>query len=203
MKLTIIGGSQGTGAELGKAALAAGHDVTVVSRSGSAPAPAHIVKGSAADPAVVTEAIRGADAVAVTIGGAKGTPYQRTEVTKAVIQAMQEAGVRRLLVQSSLGAGDSAQLLPPFLKLITPLMLAKPLADHNAQEEAVHNSGLDWTIVRPAGLTNNPPAGSWQALQVGEGGTLKGTIPRADVAAYMLSILEDASTFGKDFGVSS
>lgn len=203
MKLTIIGGSKGTGAELGKAAIQAGHDVTVVSRSGSAPDSAHVVKGSATDLAIVTEAVRGADAVAVTVGGAKGEDFQRANVTTTVVQAMKDTGVRRLIVQSSLGAGDSAQLLPTFLKLITPIVLAKPLKDHSAQEEAVHNSGLDWTVVRPAGLKDNEPTGHWQALQVGDNGTLKGSIPRADLAAYMLSILEDPTTFGKDFGVSS
>ncbi len=47
MKITIIGGSQGTGAELAKAALVGGHDVTVLSRSGKAPAGAAVITGSA------------------------------------------------------------------------------------------------------------------------------------------------------------
>ncbi len=203
MKLTIIGGSHGTGALLAQSALAKGHTVTVVSRSGSAPESAQVVKGSATDLDVVSQAVQGADAVAITVGGAKGVKHQRAEVTKTVVEAMQSAGVRRLVVQSSLGAGDSAQLLPPLLRLITPLILAKPLEDHNAQEEIVHNSGLDWTVVRPAGLKDNEPQGTWKTLEVGEGDTLKGSISRGDLAAYMVSILESAETFRKNIGISS
>ena len=72
MKLTVIGGSQGTGAELAELARQAGHEVAVVSRSGRAPAGARVVTGSATDPEVARRAVDGADAVVVTVGGAKG-----------------------------------------------------------------------------------------------------------------------------------
>lgn len=202
MRITIVGGSQGTGAQLAELALSAGHEVTVVSRSGRAPVGASKAIGSATDPGLVAAAVAGADAVVVTVGGAKGVRHQRAAATRTVISAMQEAGVRRLLVQSSLGAGDSAAQLPIPLNLITPLVLAKPLADHNAQEAAVKDSGLDWTIVRPAGLSDKPATGSWQALEVGDEGRLRGTIPRADLAACMLDALEDDATIGSALGVS-
>lgn len=111
--------------------------------------------------------------------------------------------MRRLLVQSSLGAGDSASQLPKPLNLIAPLVLAKPLADHDEQESAVRESGLDWTIVRPAGLTDRPTTGRWQALETGDAGKLRGSIPRADLVACMLEALEDSATFGAALGVSS
>ena len=206
MKLTIIGGSKGTGLRLADLALSAGHEVTVVSRSGTAPSGAVKAIGSATDPGLVTAAVTGADAVVVTVGGAKGVRHQRAAVTRTVIAAMQQADVRRLLVQSSLGAGDSASQLPKPLNLIAPLVLAKPLADHNEQESAVRESGLDWTIVRPTGLTDKPATGQWQALEVGDAGKLRGSIPRADLAACMLEVLEaleDSATFGAALGVSS
>lgn len=203
MKITIIGGSTGTGAQLAALAHDAGHTVTVVSRSGRAPAGVRAITGNATDPAAAAEAVAGADAVVITVGGAKGVAHQRAEVTRTVVDAMQEAGVRRLLVQSSLGAGDSGSQLPGLLGLITRVALAKPLADHNAQEAAVTGSGLDWTLVRPTGLTNKEPAGSWRAHQVGDGGKLRGSIARGDLAACMLGILTDDSTIGKAFGVSN
>lgn len=103
MEITIIGGSQDTGAELAKAALAVGHDVTVLSRSGKAPAGAAVITGSAADFGAAREAVDGADAVVVTVGGAKGVKHHRARVTKTVVEAMKDSGVRRIVVQSALG----------------------------------------------------------------------------------------------------
>lgn len=111
--------------------------------------------------------------------------------------------MRRLLVQSALGAGESAQQMPLALRLPMKLVLAKPVADHEEQEAAVMASGLDWTIVRPSGLTDKRATGSWQALETSEPGTLRGTIPRADLAACMLEVLEDDATIGSALGVSS
>lgn len=203
MRIAIIGGSQGTGAALAVLALEQGHEVTVISRSGRAPHGAKVVKADASNSDAVKPGIADADAVVVTVGGAKGVDKPRTQITKAVIAAMTAAGPRRLIIQSSLAAGDSTQQLPPVLRAITPLMLAKPLADHNEQEAAVQSSGLDWTIVRPAGLKDKPSKGSWKALTVSEQGTLGGTVPRADVAKFMLEVLADDNTIHKAYGISS
>lgn len=202
MRITIIGGSRGTGAALAAAALAAGHEVTVLSRSGDGPAGARSITGSATDMASARSAVAGADAVVVTVGGAKGTRHHRAEVTGTVIDAMHAEGVRRILVQSSLGAGGSASQLPPLLGIVTRILLAAPLADHNAQEAAVKACGLDWTVVRPAGLTNKPATGRWRALDTTSAGTLGSSIPREDLAQCMLGLLDDPSAVGKALGVS-
>lgn len=203
MKITIIGGSKGTGAQLANLARDAGHEVTALSRSGNAPAGVRVITGDATDPAVAADAVAGADAVVVTVGGAKGVPHQRTAVTRAVIEAMKETGVRRLVVQSSLGAGDSASQLPGPLRLIMRTALAKPLADHNEQERAVQGSGLDWTIVRPTGLTDKEPLGTWRALETSDDGKLGGSIPRGDLAAFIFGLLSDDASVGKAIGLSS
>lgn len=200
MNITIIGGSKGTGAQLATIAIDADHDVTVVSRSGTAPAGARIVAGDATDADVLREAIAGA--VVVTVGGAKGVENQRATVTKAVLAAMEDVGVRRLIVQSSLGAGDSGAQMPAPLRVLMNAVLAKPLADHNAQEAAVFASDLDWTVIRPTGLKDKPATGTWRALEVSDEGTLSGSIPRGDVAACMLVSLGDDATTGKALGVS-
>lgn len=203
MKLIVIGGSRGTGALLAELARDAAHEVTVVSRSGRAPAGCRVVTGSATDPAVARSAVEGADAVAVTVGGAKRVRRQRTEVTRTVVEAMSATGARRLVVQSSLGAGDSGSQMPLPLRLLMKGLLAVPLADHDQQEAAVTSSGLDWTVVRPTGLTTKPGTGRWRAHQVGDGGTLGGSIPRADLAAYLLAALTDDSLIGRAVGISS
>lgn len=203
MKIVIVGGSRGTGARLAVLAHEAGHDVTVLSRTGAAPAPGvRTEAGDAADPGVVARAVAGADAVVVTVGGAKGVARQRAAVTRSVVAAMQQAGVRRLVVQSSLGAGDSAREMPVVVRVLTRVMLAGALADHDEQESAVVGSGLDWTIVRPAGLTNGQPTGGWRATEVTKGAKGFGSIPRGDLAACLLGVLEDGSTVGRALGVS-
>lgn len=202
MRITIIGGSQGTGFQLAIAARDAGHDVTVLSRSGKAPAGVRGLAGSATDAASVRTVVDGADAVAVTVGGAKGVHHQRAAITRTVIAAMQAAGARRLLVQSSLGAGDSGSQLPGALGLLTKFALAKPLADHDEQEVAVRESGLDWTIVRPTGLTGKLPTGRWRTAEVGQPTKLSSSIARADLAAAMLGFITDDSKIGKAVGVA-
>ncbi|POH72018.1 epimerase [Arthrobacter glacialis] len=203
VKITIIGGSKGTGAQLASLALQAGHSVTVLSRSGNAPAGTRAITGNATDPVAAAEAVAGADVVVVTVGGAKGVNHQRAAVTRTIIAAMQAAGVRRLVVQSSLGAGDSASALPAPIRLITQLVLGRALADHNEQELAVTTSGLDWTVVRPAGLTNKVPSGTWTALGATGEGKPYGSIPRGDLAACMLEILDNDSTHGSALSLSS
>lgn len=202
MQITVVGGSKGTGRALAEAALDAGHVVTVVTRSGEAPEGARVVRGSATDADVARDAVEGADAVVVTVGGAEGEPRARTKVTEAVIHAMQSSGAKRLVVQSSLGAGDSGKQMPAVLRTLMQLLLRRPLQDHEAQESAVRASGLDWTIVRATGLTDKPATGQWQALTTDQPGTLRGTIARADLAQYLLEVLGDETTVGKAPGVS-
>ncbi|GAB48944.1 FAD-dependent monooxygenase [Mobilicoccus pelagius] len=202
MRITIVGGSHGSGRALAEQALKAGHDVTVVSRSGTGVGSAKAVTGDATDPAVAKEAVAGADAVVVTVGGSKDAPRIRTQVTEAVVEAMREAGVTRLVVQSSVGAGDSARQLPFVQRHIAPLLLKQPLADHDAQEDVVRASGLQWTIVRPTGLTNTDATGTWKTLRDDEPGTLNGTISRGVVGGCLLACLTDPTTVGTHLGIS-
>lgn len=202
MKIVIVGGSRGTGARLAALAHEAGHEVVAVSRRGIAPVPGvQAVAGDAGDPAVAARAVEGADAVVVTVGGAKGTPRHRAAVTRSVVAGMQASGARRLVVQSSLGAGDSAAQLPVLVRGLTRLVLGRALADHDEQESAVTGSGLDWTIVRPAGLTNGPATGDWRAAEVTRGAKGFGSISRADLAACLLGVVQDGATVGKALGV--
>ncbi|MDQ2625372.1 MAG: SDR family oxidoreductase [Actinomycetota bacterium] len=203
MKIAVIGGSRGTGAELAQQSLAAGNEVVVVSRSGTGPAGARTVAADATSADDLADVATHADVVVVTVGAARGTKRQRTTVTRAVVEAMSRAGVRRIVVQSSLGAGDSARHMPPVLRGLMRLVLASALADHEEQEAVVRASGLDWTIVRPSGLTSKPGTGSWRALEAADDGHLGGTIPRADLAAFVLSLLDDDTAAGKAFSISS
>lgn len=205
MKLVIIGGNGGTGALLAKLAREANHEVTVVSRSAAHAADEQIthIQADASDPLLAAQAIAGADAVAITVGGSKGKQNARTSVTRSVVHAMEQNGPKRLLIQSSLGAGNSGTQLPGVIGFVSKVLLAKPLADHTEQKKLVENSALDWSIVRPTGLNNKPALGKWTALQVGESGRLGETITRHDLAAFMLQTLENEQSIHKAYGISN
>lgn len=199
MKITVVGGNSGTGAEVVRIAAQQGHQVTCLSRSGAKSRFEGVrdAAGDALNVDVVRAAIDGADAVVVAVGGASGSDRHRAQVTRSVIAAMQSAGVRRLIVHSSLGVGDSMELMPGPLRLFARTVLGKALADHTEQEAAVVASGLDWTAVRPGGLTDGPATGAYIAQETAEKRPMKGQISRADVATHIVRILDDPATFGK------
>jgi len=74
---------------------------------------------------------------------------------EAEVEAMREAGVRRLVCQSTLGVGSSGQHLTFWWRYVMfGALLRRAFADHVAQEAVVEASGLDWTIVRPSAFTD-------------------------------------------------
>lgn len=112
---------------------------------------------------------------------------------------MSLAGVRRVICITGVGAGDSKGH-DGFLydKIINPLLLKEIYADKDRQEEVVWQSGLDWTLVRPATLTNGKHTGVYRELTDLTGTTL-GKVSRADVADSILKHLVDAGTFGQTY----
>jgi len=110
-----------------------------------------------------------------------------TAGTTNVINAMKEKGISRLSVVTSIGAGDSENQAPFFFKILMMTAMKKIFVDKNNQEKAVMESGLDYCIVRPGGLTVDPPTGVINVID-GEAGS----IARADVAQFCLdSVIED------------
>jgi uncharacterized protein YbjT (DUF2867 family) len=149
------------------------------------------------DEADVAAAVGSADAVvfAAGAGPGSGTARKRTmDLGGAVklIDAAKANGIARYVIVSSMGA-DSP---PPegdgdgFGEYLR----AKAAAD-----AALAASGLDFTIVRPGSLTNEPAKG----LVAAGGPELRGKIPRADVAATLAAVLHTDSTIGKTFNLIS
>lgn len=195
----MVGGSKGTGAQVVQMATKAGHLVTSLSRTGGTSLAEGVrdIEGDALDAAVARSVVADADAVVVTVGGGAGSDRHRAEVTRSLIAAMRDAGVRRLVVQSSLGVGDSMNLMSGPARVFARTVLGRALADHAEQEAAVAASGLDWTVVRPGGLSDGPATGDYVVQETAEGRPMKGRIARADVAAYVVSILDEPATFGQ------
>ncbi len=148
------------------------------------------VAGDVFDQQAVNAAIEGQDAVIIALGaGMKGRV--RETGTRNVIEAMKCAGVSRLIVLSTLGAGNSRRYLNFFWKyLMFGILLRRAMVDHERQELIVRESGLDWTIVRPAAFTDEPATGCYKHGSMMDEGELALKLPRADVAEFMLSQLE-------------
>jgi kynurenine 3-monooxygenase len=206
MNITVVGGSRGTGALVAQQAKAAGHQVRTVSRSLTAPnAGVEQVALDATDAAALPPALSAADAVVVTVGApARVGETPRTDITRAVVAAMKADGIRRIVVQSSYGVGESYDSMPFVMKrLVVPLILKQALADHGMQEALLVDSGLDWTVLRPGGLTDQPATGKvrlWPGT--GGSGTL-GRVARADVAALLLACVADPSTIGHAYTIAA
>jgi uncharacterized protein YbjT (DUF2867 family) len=140
----------------------------------------------------VAAAIRGADAVVFAAGAGPGSgdarksTMDRGGVVKLVDAAKAE-GVSRYLIVSSMGADKAPEA---GAEGFGAYLQAKFEAD-----EAVRASGLDYTVVRPGGLTDDEGTG---LVTIAES-TGRGQIPRADVAAVFVACLDEPATIGKSF----
>jgi len=191
MKIALFGATGGTGHQVLEQAVQAGHQVTALVRDaaklGPTPAGVTVVTGNVLQPLAVDQVVAGADAVICSLGNTSDNPDMVvTNGTRHIIDAMQRLNVRRLIVVTSLGVGDSKDQVPFFFKALMKTVLRKAIEDKEAQEAAVRASRLDWTIVRPGGLTNDPATGRYQ---VGTTNLMAGRIARADVADFILKEL--------------
>jgi uncharacterized protein YbjT (DUF2867 family) len=139
--------------------------------------------------------VEGADAVVFAAGGGPNSGAARKDTVDkgaAVLlaDAAEQTGVRRYLMISSMGTDkadpDSDDVFQVYLR-------AKKAADDDLRAR-----DLDWTIVRPGRLTDEPAGGRVQV------GTLdRGSIPRADVARVLAAALVTDRTIGKTFDLLS
>jgi uncharacterized protein YbjT (DUF2867 family) len=95
------------------------------------------------------------DGVVVALGGKTKDvgDTMLTDGTSTVIKAMKANDVKRIAVVTSIGAGDSESQAPFFFKVLMWTAMKKIFVDKNNQEKVVVDSGLDYCIVRPGGLT--------------------------------------------------
>lgn len=200
MKIAIFGATGGTGLEVARQGLDAGHNITTFvrdsSRLGNLQGKVKVITGDINDPEAVSAAIKGQDAVVCALGSRdlKATTV-RTDGTINIINAMHANQVERLVAVSAMGIGESWKTLPLASKLFFATVLKSSRVDHESQEAAIRNSGLDWTIIRPSGLTDGPRTGEYRYGENIE--TTSSTIARANVADLILKSLEDRELVGK------
>ncbi len=195
MKVLVLGATGGSGRLIVREVLAKGHSVVALVRS-KARAPdlpgADIIEGDARDEGALMRALKGCDAVVSSLGTGL-SPFREvsllTVATRALVTAMTRNGVRRLVCISALGVGDSRGHGGfVFDRLFLPLLLSHAYKDKDGQEAAIRASSLDWVVVRPAMLTNDPARGSVRAV-TDLAGVKGGKIARADVARFVVEQL--------------
>lgn len=210
MRITVFGASGGTGTEVVRQALEAGHRVTAVTAD---PAPLKELEtpvqdrlavdtADVTDPEAITTALEGADAAVSAIGCRLGGPVTNGPVTvraegmRAILTAMDKTWVRRLVAVSSGGLFPEPGE-PPLARHVTkPLrqaLLWPGRVDTRRMEELIAESPADWTIMRPDRLLNRPGGRRYRmALDRYTGAR----IGRADLADAILKALRDPATIG-------
>jgi uncharacterized protein YbjT (DUF2867 family) len=196
VRVAIAGGHGQIALRLAKIMSERGDEVVALIRN---PDHADEVKRAGAEPAVVdlehasedevASAIGGSDAVVFAAGAGPGSGAERKETMDyggavKLIAAAKQAGVSRYVIVSSMGANPNATGDDTF----SVYLRAKGRAD-----DAVRASGLDATVIRPGGLTNDAGTGR---VRLGEK-LPRGQVTRDDVAAVLVAVLDSPSTIGR------
>ena len=152
-----------------------------VQRAGAEAVLCDLETASAADVAAL---LSGADAVVFAAGAGPGSGVSRKDAVDRAASvlmagAAEQAGVRRFVQISSMGAGQ-----PP--QAGSDETWAAYIAAKTAAEDDLQARDLDWMILRPGGLTDAPAAGR---VRLAAPPVPRGTIPRADVAAVIAALL--------------
>jgi putative NADH-flavin reductase len=211
MKLTVFGPTGGTGTELLHQALAAGHEVTAVARRPEAIRTEHarlrVVDGDVFDSASLREPLAGVEAVVSALGSREGnrptTVYSAG--TAAILTAMREEGVRRFVGLSAAPIAPDEHKTLVERRVLTPVLyrfFGGGYDDMHRMETLLTESDRDWTVFRPPRLTNKPRSGQYRTavdapLRAGR------SLPRADLAAGMLDVINDPSTIGHTLTIAT
>ena len=140
----------------------------------------------------ISDAVAGADAVVFAAGAGPGSGPARKRTVDyggavALVEAAQQHEIRRYVMVSAMGANRPER----WSDRIRPYYEAKAEADRYLAE-----SGLDYTIVRPGGLTDDPGTGR---VEIAEPLDRRGSVSRDDVAAVIAEVLRADNTIGKFF----
>jgi putative NADH-flavin reductase len=199
VNILVFGATGPAGHQVVMQALSRGHAVTAFVRNPQTLSISDdrlrvVVGDTTRDEPKIAEALRGQDAVVSALGRRStfSSDHLIERSMRAIVPAMERAGVRRLILMSAFGVGESRRDAPLIPRIMYRLLLRDIFADKKAGEEHVKGSTLDWTIVYPVLLTDGPLTGSYRS---GERLELRGMpkIARADVAHFILTEIENGA----------
>ncbi|MBM3115505.1 SDR family oxidoreductase [Jeongeupia naejangsanensis] len=200
--LIVFGASRGVGLEVAGQARAQGRAVRALLRESSDASALEaigvdVVRGDALDADAVGAALAGlpADTDVVTTLGSFGPGVSVDYLgNRNVIDATERAGLKRLVLVTSLGGSETW----PHLSERSRKGFGGAVREKTLAEAWLRTSGLEHTIIRPGGLRDGPALGSPQRIENAEA---HGFVRRADVAAVVLDCLVDPATIGRAISV--
>ncbi|GAA2523812.1 NAD(P)-dependent oxidoreductase [Winogradskya humida] len=181
----LVGSAQIAGpAQLVEPVQAAGPVQDARRGSGARSGLAAVVVADLTDVDAVAEAVRGHDVVISALGtNAKGPVSVCADGIAGILAGMDRAGVRRLIAVSAHGAAESHDRSLYCLALWAAL--PHKMRDKERMEQAIRDSGTDWTVVRPAALNDKPYTGRYRTgtdLKI----PLTAAVGRVDLADFLL-----------------
>jgi uncharacterized protein YbjT (DUF2867 family) len=202
--LFLLGGSGRTGGHIIDHALSKGHTLTALVRDATKLTPRTglaAVQGTPINRSDVDGAIDGADAVLVALNSTRrsDTPWAKpvspprlmADSVANATAAMTARGIRRIVVVSAFGVGDSLARQPLLLRwMITRTNLSYTYADHNLTDTEIRNTDTDWTLLRPVALNNKPSAGKVAVTDIHGPKPASFSISRPAVAHFAVDVID-------------
>ncbi|MEP7379876.1 MAG: NAD(P)H-binding protein [Chloroflexota bacterium] len=197
MHLTILGATGRIGSLALNYALAAGHTITTLSRSGTGSIPADerliVVKGDIADATAMRQAVEGSEAVVAALGPRSNTLEAELALEigmRNLVAAMTGAGVSRLVALSGAAVDAPGDAKPVIDRVVSRFVrvAARHVVGAKQREFAVFTaSDLEWTALRPPLVTDGEARGYHLSEHLRPGAR----VTRADVAAALIDQLAD------------
>lgn len=205
MKIIVFGATGGVGRHVVNQALQTGDEVTAFVRDLTKLQiendHLHVVRGDATNAEEVSAAIAGHDAVVSCLGSNKmvAKSTQLEEMTQHIVAGMEAHHVKRIVYTASAGINNE---LPGVGGKMVMKMLQNVLTDHRHAVDLIQaHKDLQYTIVRPLGLTNDDYTGEYREAKEGVPENAR-NIPRADVAHFILKALGDDTYIGESVGIA-
>src|SRR5882757_167084 len=214
--ILVLGATGRTGEHVVNYALSEGHSVTALVRD-PAKLDSHegltVVNGTPESQDDISVAIQGADAVISALGNVRTSdmPWAKpvsprhflSDATRRTVKAMTANGVRRIVIVSALGVGDSISVTPAYLRwTVKYTNLGTTYADHNELEAELRQVDVDWTLLRAVLLTNSTVARRIQVRFVPDKPASM-RISRREVARFAVDALSDGALIGRAPIISS
>lgn len=190
--VTLLGASGRTGRLVAAELRRHGHSVVVVVRDADrAPEADRVVVGDVRDPGVLRQATAGVDAVVSALGPAKGEPHLHRDTATALLPVLQQQGVRRYVGVSGAGvtlAEDRKSRRDRAISAVMGVVGRAMVADKAAEIAAWQQSEVEWTLVRPPRLNDQPATGHVE--HHANTSPRSTALTRADLAAFLVDCFE-------------
>jgi uncharacterized protein YbjT (DUF2867 family) len=215
MKILLLGATGRTGKLVIEEAIRRGHKISAIARSPEKlkDYQIDITKGTPYDYETVEKALSGCEAVINTLNISRksdnpwaGLVSPRDLISKSAancVTAMMNAGIKRFIALSTIGAGSSWKTTPVILKLIVSCSNLKyAFRDHGKQEDILQNSSIEYTICRAPMLSTEINTTGAVAVK-NEENPPKMILSRNSAAEFFIKIIENKEHIGEIINISN